>query len=170
MRTFKLYFYGFLALLFVIFILQNYSTLTNPVVFQLRLGFVSLYSLPIPVFLIAPLFFFFGLLLATIIGWGTRRRLTKEIKMLKSSMPLPKPEAKGEPNPKPKPEPKPEVNPESKFEAQPAPKSEPQPTPRQEPIPEIEPKKKPEEGTIVSSVPLTNKPGSQSENNSPVSS
>ncbi len=145
MRTFKLYFYGLLVLIFAIFILQNYSTLTNPVVLKLRLGFVSLYSLPIPVFLIAPLFFFLGLFLATIIGWGTRRRLSRELKQLKS--------AQQEPKPEPRPDPKPELKPGVQPEYLP----EPKPEPSQETKPESGSKNKPDEGTIVSSGPLFKK-------------
>ncbi|MCJ7833522.1 MAG: hypothetical protein MUQ20_03960, partial [Deltaproteobacteria bacterium] len=69
MRTLKLYFYGLLVLLFVIFIIQNYYTLTYNVAFRFNLGFVSLVSIPLPLFLVPPLFFFCGLFLATLIGW-----------------------------------------------------------------------------------------------------
>ena len=158
MRTFKLYFYGFLVLIFAVFILQNYSTLTNPVVLKLRLGFVSLYSLPIPVFLIAPLFFFFGLFLATIIGWGTRRRLSKEIKQLKSTRPEPKPESRPDPRPEPQPEVRPEYKPEPKVE------------PPQEIKPEPDSKKKPDEVTLVSSGPLIKKAGDPEEPKPPLPS
>ena len=85
MRTIKLCFYGLLVVLFSIFILQNYSTLTYSVVLRLNLGFLSLMSVPLPLFLAVPLFFFCGLFLATIYGWGERRRLSREIKQLKSS-------------------------------------------------------------------------------------
>ena len=93
MRTLKLYFYGLLVLIFAIFILQNYSTLTYSVALRLNLGFVSLVSIPLPLFLAVPLFFFCGLFLGSIIGWGERRRLSKEIKQLKSTRPEIKSEA-----------------------------------------------------------------------------
>ena len=87
MRTLKLYFYGLLVLIFAIFILQNYSTLTYSVALRLNLGFISFVSVPLPLFLVAPLFFFVGLFLATIFGSAERRRLSREIKRLKSSHP-----------------------------------------------------------------------------------
>jgi uncharacterized integral membrane protein len=85
-RTLKLYFYGLLVLLFVIFIIQNYSTLTYSVSLRLNLGILALESVPLPFFLIAPIIFFAGLLLATVIGWVERRRLSKELKQLKGSL------------------------------------------------------------------------------------
>jgi uncharacterized integral membrane protein len=135
MRTFKLYFYGLLVLLFAIFILQNYSTLTYSVALRLNLGFLSLVSIPLPLFLVAPLFFFCGLFLATMIGWGERRRLSKELKQLKS------------------------VRAESKPESR--------PETRQENRTGSDSKKKPDEGTIVSSGPLIKKTGAPEEPNPP---
>ena len=86
MRTVKLYFYGLLVLLFVVFIVQNYSTLTHSVSLRLNLGFLSLESIPLPFFLIAPLIFFTGVLLATLIGLVERRRLSKELKQVKTAL------------------------------------------------------------------------------------
>lgn len=93
MRTFKLYFYGLLVLLFVIFVIQNYSTLTNSVSLRLNLGILALESVPLPFFVIVPVIFFAGLLLATVIGWVERRRLSKELKQLKRSLREPEPKA-----------------------------------------------------------------------------
>ena len=153
MRTLKLYFYGLLVLLFVIFIIQNYYTLTYSVALRFNLGFVSLVSIPLPLFLVAPLFFFCGLFLATMIGWGERRRLSKEINLLKSARQEPRKEPKQEPKPAPKQEP---------------PKPEPpKPEPRQEPKQESESKKKPEDGTIISFVPPINRAGSPEGNKPP---
>ncbi len=86
MRTVKLYFYGLLILLFVVFIVQNYSTLTYSISLRLNLGFLSLESVPLPFFLIVPLIFFAGVLLATLIGLAERRRLSKELKQAKTSL------------------------------------------------------------------------------------
>lgn len=86
MRTVKLFFYGFLAVLFIIFIVQNYSTLTYSVSIRLNLGFLTLESIPLPFFLIAPILFFSGLLLATLIGLVERRRLSKELKQAKTAL------------------------------------------------------------------------------------
>jgi hypothetical protein len=163
MRTLKLFFYGLLVLLFAIFILQNYSTLTYSVALRLNLGFLYLMSKPLPLFLAVPLFFFLGLFLGTIFGWGKRRSLSKEIKQLKSPKPEPRPEIR----PELKPEPKLEPRPEAKQEVNPGLKSEPRPESRPEPKPETEPKKKPDEGTIVSLGPLVKKAGSPADNNPP---
>jgi lipopolysaccharide assembly protein A len=86
LRTVKLYFYGLLVLLFVVFIVQNYSTLTYSVSLRLNLGFLSLESVPLPFFLIVPLIFFAGVLLATLIGLAERRRLSKELKQVKNDL------------------------------------------------------------------------------------
>jgi len=99
MRTAKLYFYGFLVLLFVIFVIQNYSTLTYSVSLRLNLGILALESVPLPFFLIAPVIFFTGLLLATVIGWVDRRRLSKELRQLKGG--LREPESKTAPHEEP---------------------------------------------------------------------
>jgi uncharacterized integral membrane protein len=151
----KLYFYGLLVLLFAIFILQNYSTLTYSVALRLNLGFLSLVSIPLPLFLVAPLFFFCGLFLATIIGAGERHRLSREIKRLKSSHPELEPEPKAVPPPEPKPEVKPEPGKATQMEPHPEPKQE------------VDSKKKSEEGTIISSGPLYKKTGSSEETNPP---
>jgi len=79
-RTLKIFLYGFLILLLAIFIIQNYSTLTYSVSLRLNLGFLSLESIPLPFFLIVPLVFFAGVLLAALIGFSERRRLSRELK------------------------------------------------------------------------------------------
>jgi uncharacterized integral membrane protein len=86
MRTVKLFFYGLLTVLFIIFIVQNYSTLTYSISIRLNLGFLTLESIPLPFFLIAPILFFSGLLLATLIGLVERRRLSKELKQAKMAL------------------------------------------------------------------------------------
>jgi hypothetical protein len=166
MRTLKLFFYGLLVLIFAIFILQNYYTLTYSVALRLNLGFLSLMSVPLPLFLAVPLFFFFGLFLGAIFGWGERRRLSKEIKQLKSTRPESEKESKLEPRPEPRQEVKPELKPELQLESRPEVKPDLKPELRPEPKPEPEPKKKPDEGTIVSSGPLFKKKDSPPEENS----
>jgi len=153
MRTVKLYFYGLLVLIFAVFILQNYYTLTAPVALRLNLGFISFVSVPLPVFIVPPLFFFLGLFLATIIGAGERRRLSKEIKQLKSSRPEPRPEVKQDLSRPPQPEIKPEL---------PV-----QPGPQPETKKESDSGKKPDEGTLVSSGPLIPKAGSSEGSKAP---
>ncbi len=146
MRTLKLYFYGLLVLVFAVFILQNYYTLTAPVALRLNLGFVSFVSVPLPMFIVPPLFFFLGLILATLIGSGERRRLSREIKKLKSHRPEPQPEIVPEERPAPGREIKAEPKPQSQPESQPEAKKE-------------SSGKKPDEGTLVSSGPIIPKPG-----------
>lgn len=86
MKTVKLFFYGLLVMIFVLFVIQNYATLTYSISIRLNLGFLALESIPLPFFLIAPILFFSGLLLATLIGLVERRRLSRELKLLKGSL------------------------------------------------------------------------------------
>lgn len=86
MKTVKLFFYGLLVMIFVLFVIQNYATLTYSISIRLNLGFLALESIPLPFFLIAPILFFSGLLLATLIGLVERRRLSMELKLLKGSL------------------------------------------------------------------------------------
>lgn len=92
MRTFKLFLYGLLGMLFVVFVIQNYPTLTYSISIRMNLGFLTLESVPLPFFVIAPILFFSGLLLATVVGLIERRRLSRELKQLKADQhePLPK--------------------------------------------------------------------------------
>lgn len=87
MRLFKVYLYGFLVLLFVVFIIQNFQTLTQGISLRFNLGFVSLVSVPIPLFLLAAFLFFGGVVLTTLIHWAEKRPLIKEIKFLKKNAP-----------------------------------------------------------------------------------
>lgn len=105
MRTVKLFFYGLLGMLFVLFVIQNYSTLTYSISLRLNLGFLTLESVPLPFFVIAPILFFSGLLLATVVGLVERRRLSKELKQLKAEQhePLPKVKSLEELSPAPVP-------------------------------------------------------------------
>ncbi|MBI5604714.1 MAG: hypothetical protein HY879_15350 [Deltaproteobacteria bacterium] len=91
MKTVKLFFYGLLVMIFVLFVIQNYATLTYSISIRLNLGFLALESIPLPFFLIAPILFFSGLLLATLIGLVERRRLSKELKLLRTTLQESKP-------------------------------------------------------------------------------
>lgn len=86
MRTVKLFLYGFLVMLVVLFIIQNYDTLTYGVSIRLNLGFLTLESIPLPFFIIVPIFFFSGIILATGIGLIERHRLSKELKQVKTDL------------------------------------------------------------------------------------
>jgi|GEM_PF-4540607 uncharacterized integral membrane protein len=83
MRIFKVYLYGLLVLLFVVFIIQNFQTLTQGISLRFNLGFISLISIPIPLYLVAAVLFFGGVLLTSLIHWAEKRPLVKEIKILK---------------------------------------------------------------------------------------
>lgn len=83
-----MFFYGLLAVLFVVFVVQNYSTLTYSVSIRMNLGFLLLESVPLPFFLIVPILFFSGLLLATLIGLVERHRLSRELKQVKAALRL----------------------------------------------------------------------------------
>jgi hypothetical protein len=87
LKTVKLFLYGLLALLIVLFVIQNYAMLTYNVSLRLNLGFLAFESIPLPFFVIAPVLFFSGVLLATLIGLFERRRLSKELKQLKAGRP-----------------------------------------------------------------------------------
>jgi lipopolysaccharide assembly protein A len=87
LKTVKLFLYGLLALLIVLFVIQNYAMLTYNVSLRLNLGFLAFESIPLPFFVIAPVLFFSGVLLATLIGLFERRRLSKELKQLKADRP-----------------------------------------------------------------------------------
>ncbi|MBA4393813.1 MAG: hypothetical protein C0407_09705 [Desulfobacca sp.] len=94
MRTVKLFLYGLLGLIIVLFVIQNYSTLTYSISIRLNLGFLALESIPFPFFVIAPVLFFSGVFLATLIGLFERRRLSKELKQLKAGRPEAEPPVK----------------------------------------------------------------------------
>jgi putative membrane protein len=84
MRNLKLFFYGLLILIFIIFLLQNYSTLTSSHSLRLNLGVLLLESVPLPFYLVVVLTFFSGLFLAALMGVMDRRRLTKELKEVRN--------------------------------------------------------------------------------------
>jgi lipopolysaccharide assembly protein A len=81
-----LFLYGLLGLLVVLFVIQNYTILTYSISIRLNLGFLTLESIPLPFFVIAPILFFAGVLLATGIGLIERRRLSKELKQVKTDL------------------------------------------------------------------------------------
>ncbi len=156
MRTIKLCFYGLLVLIFAIFILQNYSTLTYSVALRLNLGFLSLMSVPLPLFLAVPLFFFFGLFLATIYRVGGTPSSVQGNKTIKEHQAGTQ---TGIQRRRPDPSRSPSRNPNRN----------PKKNPGQKPRQEAEPKKKPDEGTIVSSGPLFKKTDSPPGNKPPPS-
>jgi hypothetical protein len=86
LRTLKIFLYGFLILLIALFIIQNYGTLTYSVSLRLSLGFLTLESIPLPFFLIVPLIFFAGVILATLINFPQRRRLSRELKAAQTAL------------------------------------------------------------------------------------
>lgn len=85
MRIFKIYLYGLLVLLFIVFVIQNFQTLTQGISLRFNLGFISLVSVPVPLFLVAAFLFFGGVVLTTLIHWAEKRPLVKEIKAFKKN-------------------------------------------------------------------------------------
>jgi uncharacterized integral membrane protein len=83
MRTAKRLFYALVFLIFLLFIFQNYSTLTSSHSLQLNLGLFLLESVPLPFYLIVILSFVFGFLLASLIAFFERRPLKRERKELR---------------------------------------------------------------------------------------
>jgi uncharacterized integral membrane protein len=73
-----------LFLLFLVFVLQNYATLTAHHSLHLNLGVVNLKSVPLPFYLMAMLLFLMGFLLAGLVCFFKTHALRKEIKSLQN--------------------------------------------------------------------------------------
>ena len=84
MSSLKLAFSVVLFLLFLVFVLQNYATLTANHSLHLNLGLVNLESVPLPFYLMAMLLFLMGFLLAWLVHFFKSHALKKEIKSLQN--------------------------------------------------------------------------------------
>jgi uncharacterized integral membrane protein len=84
MRTAKRIFYGLLFFIFLLFLFQNYSTLTSSHSLRLNLGFLLLESVALPFYLIVVLSFFAGLFIAFVIAFFERRPMKRELKELRN--------------------------------------------------------------------------------------
>jgi len=84
MLTAKRIFYGLLFFVFLLFLFQNYSTLTSSHALHLNLGFLLLESVPLPFYLIVTLSFFAGLFIAFVIAFFERRPMKRELKDLRN--------------------------------------------------------------------------------------
>ncbi|RPH83018.1 MAG: DUF1049 domain-containing protein [Desulfobacteraceae bacterium] len=84
MSNMKLTVYIVLFLLFLVFVLQNYATLTTPHSLHLNLGLVNLESVPLPFYLMAILLFLMGFLLGGLFHFFKTHALKKEIKTLQN--------------------------------------------------------------------------------------
>ncbi len=84
MTNLKLFFYLLLLLVLLIFVLQNYATLTANHSLHLNLGLVNLESVPLPFYLTAFFLFIMGFLLAGLLYFFKAYALKKEIKSLQN--------------------------------------------------------------------------------------
>jgi uncharacterized integral membrane protein len=84
MSNLKLTFSIVLLLFFLVFVLQNYATLTAGHSLHLNLGLVNLESVPLPFYLIAMLLFLMGFLLAGLLNFFKSLALKREIKSLQN--------------------------------------------------------------------------------------
>ena len=84
MLTAKRIFYGLLFFVFLLFLFQNYSTLTSSHSLRLNLGLLLLESVALPFYLIVILSFFAGLFIAFVIAFFERRPMKRELKDLRN--------------------------------------------------------------------------------------
>jgi len=84
MSNLKLTFSIVLLLIFLVFVLQNYATLTANHSLHLNLGLVNLESVPLPFYLMAMLLFLMGFLLAGLVHLFKSLALKKEIRSLQN--------------------------------------------------------------------------------------
>lgn len=76
----KFILYALLFVLFLIFIIQNYTTLTASHSLRLNIGLASLETVPLPFYFIALILFFMGFLLAVLLNLPRNHRIKKELR------------------------------------------------------------------------------------------
>lgn len=80
MASLKFVLYALLFILFLIFIVQNYSTLTAPHSLHLNLALANLETVPLPFYILALILFFMGFFLALLLGALPKQRLKRELR------------------------------------------------------------------------------------------
>lgn len=80
MANLKFILYALVFILFLIFIVQNYPTLTASHSLRLNIFLADLETVPLPFYLIALILFFLGFILATLLRIPRSRRTKKELK------------------------------------------------------------------------------------------
>ncbi|MCU0577930.1 MAG: lipopolysaccharide assembly protein LapA domain-containing protein [Desulfobacterota bacterium] len=80
MASLKFVLYALLFILFLIFIVQNYTTLTAPHSLHLNLALANLETVPLPLYILALILFFMGFFLALLLGALPKQRLKRELR------------------------------------------------------------------------------------------
>jgi uncharacterized integral membrane protein len=80
MPNLKFILYAFLFILFLLFIVQNYSTLTAPHSLHLNLVLANLETVPLPFYILALILFFMGFFLALLLNVIPKKRLKRELR------------------------------------------------------------------------------------------
>lgn len=80
MAGLKFILYALLFVFFLLFIIQNYATLTASHSLRLNVGLTSLETVPLPFYLIALILFFMGFLLASLLQYPRSHRVKKDLK------------------------------------------------------------------------------------------
>lgn len=80
MANLKFILYALLFILFLLFIVQNYVTLTAPHSLRLNLVLTHWETVPLPLYLLALLLFFLGFFLALLLNVLPKQRLKKELR------------------------------------------------------------------------------------------
>lgn len=80
MANLKFILYAFLFVLFLLFIVQNYGTLTAPHSLHLNLVLANLETVPLPFYILALILFFMGFFLALLLNVFPKKRLKKELR------------------------------------------------------------------------------------------
>ena len=80
MASLKFVLYALLFILFLIFIVQNYTTLTAPHSLHLNLALANLETVPLPFYILALILFFMGFFLALLLGALPKQRLKRELR------------------------------------------------------------------------------------------
>jgi uncharacterized integral membrane protein len=80
MANLKFILYALLFILFLLFIVQNYVTLTAPHSLRLNLVLAHWETVPLPLYILALLLFFLGFFLALLLSVLPKQRLKKELR------------------------------------------------------------------------------------------
>ncbi len=80
MTNLKFILYALLFILFLLFIVQNYITLTAPHSLRLNLVLTHWETVPLPLYLLALILFFMGFFLALLLSVLPKQRLKKELR------------------------------------------------------------------------------------------
>jgi uncharacterized integral membrane protein len=80
MTNLKFILYALLFILFLLFIVQNYITLTAPHSLRLNLVLTHWETVPLPLYLLALILFFMGFFLSLLLSVLPKQRLKKELR------------------------------------------------------------------------------------------